>query len=432
MSYIVAAVDEDYRPLANVRVEAVDLANYIVDSSGGGTHLTLGETAGALAQAITDATDRSIWMANSETLTRAEDISALTMNKHISVHAAEGHRVTLTAKASTSMFTIAPTGTEWTAAVWGMCGMDFRNIYLLCDGAGDIFDINDDVGGNALVTLDNCFIDGRSLIDLAASKLAPSLWLRNCRNGTGTLVNIYTGTVSSTMDKLLIEDCELSVARVINAPYMPDETRVTGGELTCSDYFMQGQTVAWTELYVSGVWLIHSSATYAMFHTGVGALSIRDITIVSCYYQGTNASAVLGNFSSHAAAPCKGLTIVGSMVVNTLGGGTAITVDANWENVQVINNYRGWTTNYSGPVSTIWETLGIAKIDQLSVAGLTIVESGSKLAFFGATPIVRTAAYTITNVTPDRTYDADATAVAELADVLGTLIADLQAYGLLQ
>lgn len=37
----------------------------------------------------------------------------------------------------------------------------------------------------------------------------------------------------------------------------------------------------------------------------------------------------------------------------------------------------------------------------------------------------------ITNVTPDRAYDADATSVAELADVLGTLIADLRTRGVL-
>jgi hypothetical protein len=41
------------------------------------------------------------------------------------------------------------------------------------------------------------------------------------------------------------------------------------------------------------------------------------------------------------------------------------------------------------------------------------------------------AAYTPSNVTTDRSYDANATTVDELADVLGTLIADLQATGLL-
>ena len=40
--------------------------------------------------------------------------------------------------------------------------------------------------------------------------------------------------------------------------------------------------------------------------------------------------------------------------------------------------------------------------------------------------------YSPTNVTTDRAYDANSTNVAELADVLGTLIADLQAQGLIK
>lgn len=39
------------------------------------------------------------------------------------------------------------------------------------------------------------------------------------------------------------------------------------------------------------------------------------------------------------------------------------------------------------------------------------------------------AAFTPTNVTPDRSFDADATTLDEIADVLGTLIADLQTIG---
>lgn len=57
---------------------------------------------------------------------------------------------------------------------------------------------------------------------------------------------------------------------------------------------------------------------------------------------------------------------------------------------------------------------------------------GSNIGFFGVAPVARAASYTPTNVTTDRSYDADATTVEELADVLGTLIADLKAYGLLQ
>lgn len=53
------------------------------------------------------------------------------------------------------------------------------------------------------------------------------------------------------------------------------------------------------------------------------------------------------------------------------------------------------------------------------------------LSFFGAAGSTQSAAYTPSNVTPDRTFDASSTNLGELANVLGTLIADLQAYGLI-
>ena len=42
------------------------------------------------------------------------------------------------------------------------------------------------------------------------------------------------------------------------------------------------------------------------------------------------------------------------------------------------------------------------------------------------------AAYTLTNVTEDRTLDADSTSTAELADVLSTVINDLKIKGILE
>ena len=40
--------------------------------------------------------------------------------------------------------------------------------------------------------------------------------------------------------------------------------------------------------------------------------------------------------------------------------------------------------------------------------------------------------YTVSNATEDRTYDANSTTEAELADVLGTLINDLRAQGIVK
>lgn len=69
--------------------------------------------------------------------------------------------------------------------------------------------------------------------------------------------------------------------------------------------------------------------------------------------------------------------------------------------------------------------------DDLEIDG-DFDHDGSNVGFFGVAPAARASAYTATNVAEDRAYDADSTSVEELADVLGTLIADLKLYGLLQ
>lgn len=58
--------------------------------------------------------------------------------------------------------------------------------------------------------------------------------------------------------------------------------------------------------------------------------------------------------------------------------------------------------------------------------------SADTLGFFGATPVARPAAYTVTNASTDRALNVSADTTAQVAAVLGTLIADLQSLGLLQ
>jgi hypothetical protein len=61
----------------------------------------------------------------------------------------------------------------------------------------------------------------------------------------------------------------------------------------------------------------------------------------------------------------------------------------------------------------------------------TLDHDGASLGFRGVAPIVVPAAYTVTNHNTDKVYDADATTVDELADVLGSVIEDLIDQGLL-
>lgn len=60
----------------------------------------------------------------------------------------------------------------------------------------------------------------------------------------------------------------------------------------------------------------------------------------------------------------------------------------------------------------------------------TSVAFRGRAGFNGTTPPASLGTYTVTNLTTDRTYDADTVAVAELADIVGTLIADLRAQGI--
>jgi hypothetical protein len=92
----------------------------------------------------------------------------------------------------------------------------------------------------------------------------------------------------------------------------------------------------------------------------------------------------------------------------------------------------------SGKAHPIWIDAAAAEYDLLDsqasngVITSDLAHSGAHAGFFGATPIVQPDAYTPSNVTPDRSFDANATSIDEIADVLGTLIADLKAYGLLK
>lgn len=108
---------------------------------------------------------------------------------------------------------------------------------------------------------------------------------------------------------------------------------------------------------------------------------------------------------------------------------TTVETSGEWFSVDwtsTANVCKLWTVKGSGAGTGRDLLLGADSTELLRF------QTGSKIGFFGVTPVVRASAYTPTNVTTDRAYDADTAVAAELADVLGTLIADLQAYGILQ
>lgn len=57
--------------------------------------------------------------------------------------------------------------------------------------------------------------------------------------------------------------------------------------------------------------------------------------------------------------------------------------------------------------------------------------TAAMIGFLNAAAVPRTAPYTITNGVTDRSYNANATTIDELADIIFTLVSDLQLFGLL-
>jgi hypothetical protein len=76
--------------------------------------------------------------------------------------------------------------------------------------------------------------------------------------------------------------------------------------------------------------------------------------------------------------------------------------------------------------------LGTATETVVAPGSASIAGAAGSLGFFGTTPTARQTGYTtFTNLSTDRTCDANATTVDELADILGTLIEDLKTLGLI-
>lgn len=76
-------------------------------------------------------------------------------------------------------------------------------------------------------------------------------------------------------------------------------------------------------------------------------------------------------------------------------------------------------------------TAGDVDIGITNAINLRLGATATLIGFFGASPVGKRGPYTITNHAVDRIYDANATTVEELADVLGALILDLRDLGLL-
>jgi len=83
-------------------------------------------------------------------------------------------------------------------------------------------------------------------------------------------------------------------------------------------------------------------------------------------------------------------------------------------------------TGGTAPTSMVTNTAGMYADDISGNVSMHVMNENGNII-----KLIKTGTYTPTNVTVDRSYDANSTSIDELADVLGTLIADLQLTGLI-
>lgn len=95
--------------------------------------------------------------------------------------------------------------------------------------------------------------------------------------------------------------------------------------------------------------------------------------------------------------------------------------------------FGGTTTSFPA-LARSTTGLKVRLADDSADAGFTsanLITSTTGVGFNGNSAVGKSAAYTVTNSSPDRSYDATSTTVNELAQVCAALIADLQSVGLL-
>jgi hypothetical protein len=207
-----------------------------------------------------------------------------------------------------------------------------------------------------------------------------------------------------------------------------------------------------TNLYSQWTRGTDSSVNYIRPDTGTDQLLIGNTTDLSKYATFSDAKAFfISNASTgyfvNSAAGDTGFIQIGGSFLGTRARGSAASPSAietgdtimalfslgydgtdyaiETDGGFLFGAYTEATAVTSGRIDIAWrwKHLGLPPIFEIT--------SGGAIGFHGVTPVARSTGWAVTNVTSDKVFDADSTSINELADVLGTLINDLIAKGLI-
>jgi len=178
-----------------------------------------------------------------------------------------------------------------------------------------------------------------------------------------------------------------------------------------------------------------STLTWSVVNNGIGDTQLRQGAATSLVGRSANS---IGNLADIAAS-ANGQVL--RRAANALSFGPVDLTDGT-------NAVTGALAIANGGTGQTAQTAAFNALDPLTTKGDVIAHDGTNsirvavgtngqllVADSAATPGLAwkgtVQAYTPTNVTTDRAFDADTVVVAELADVVGTLINDLKTFGIL-
>lgn len=210
-----------------------------------------------------------------------------------------------------------------------------------------------------------------------------------------------------------------------------------------------------TNLYSQWEHYTNSSMTFLQPSTSTDKLHIGTLTNFSAY---SSLSASKAFFTTQAdsafftqiasgspAVLNAGAAFLGARSRGTLDAPTSVATGDGLVSVSAVAFGSSNTLATTSSGKTLWAalmvragTVGASDVSQdvhlgvgLGGNGVIRYNSDDQIGFFGTTPASKSTGWSVTNVTSDKTFNANATTIDEIADVLGTLIDTLKTHGLL-
>ena len=192
-------------------------------------------------------------------------------------------------------------------------------------------------------------------------------------------------------------------------------------------FFNQGiiTSFTYTQMYAAYMRGVHS---YSTSSSGSGVTTEAGGLLI-----GASASPVVGSPTVTTWNQLK--------IENTRTGANTKPVITTAHSINIDEQTKG-ATNYGiflANATAGYKAIAIRDIDawigssataQIDIGATNFKVQSTNIGFFNHAVAAQPSAYTPSNVSADRSFDANSTTVDELADVLGTLIADLQTMGL--